>query len=94
MLSDLPALTRWLPLASAPARTPARRPATPVPVGLAEHHLHRDVCLEPGNLVEVCERLGAQQFSLVDGEVTFTARSGARVQRWRGRIGVRGLIAG
>jgi hypothetical protein len=51
------------------------------------------VWLQPGNLVAICDELGAQMFSVVDGEVTFTARSGGPERRWRGRLGAQGLTA-
>ena len=51
-----------------------------------------DVWLRPGNLVAVSDALGAQLFAVVDGEVTFTARSADRVRRWRGHLDAQGLV--
>ncbi|HEY5821688.1 MAG TPA: hypothetical protein VIT20_06920 [Propionibacteriaceae bacterium] len=50
-----------------------------------------EVWLEPGNLVAVSDELGAQVFAMIDDVVTFTVRTGAAVQRWRGQLGHRGL---
>ena len=54
---------------------------------------HADLVLRPGNLVAVCDELGAQMFAVVDGEVTFTARSSGSERRWLGRLGRPGLMA-
>jgi hypothetical protein len=85
------AQTRLLTATSVPApsgelpRQPGALPA-PAPCPPA------DVQLRPGNLVEVGASLGAQMFSVVDGEVTFTARSADCVRRWRGRLDSCGLV--
>jgi len=98
MLTDLAALTRRLSSASVPAADVAAQPTDPAaaadpaaPPDLDQFRRH--VWLRPGNLVDVCEELGAQLFSVVDGEVTFTARSADGVRRWRGRLGARGVVA-
>ena len=77
------------------AATPGRRSRhlrvvadAPPPAGLTP----AEVRLEPGNLVAVADVLGAQMFAVVDGEVTFTARSAEGEQQWRGRLGTCGLL--
>ena len=81
-----------------------RRPAPTGPGQTARHlhavvdpapvdgPLHPDLRLEPGNLVEVSDALGAQMFSVIGDEVTFTARSAEGEQHWRGRLGACGLL--
>lgn len=94
MTLDLTTQTRPLGTISVPAprpldgRGPGRGLATPLAVPAPTH----DVRLRPGNLVAVSDALGAQLFEVVDGEVTFTARSADRVRRWRGHLGAQGLV--
>jgi hypothetical protein len=91
MISNFPAQTRRLPASSLPV--PTVRPA-PVPGDSPAHSPSpADVWLQPGNLVAICGELGAQMFSVVDGEVTFTARGVGMERRWHGRLGTQGLIA-
>ena len=94
MTIDFTTQTRPLGTVSVPApRPPERRRPAPEPlpplVGPAPAH---DVWLRPGNLVAVSDALGAQLFAVVDGEVTFTARSADRVRRWRGHLDAQGLV--
>lgn len=91
MISDFTTQTRLLATTSVPApRPPDRRAARE----LRPNHplLFRDVWLRPGNLVAVSDALGAQLFSVVDGEVTFTARGADHVRRWRGHLDAQGLV--
>lgn len=91
MISHLPTQPRRLRRPSAPA--PSSRPEQPLSGSVGHGPSHADVWLQPGNLVAICDELGAQMFSVVDGEVTFTARSGGPERRWRGRLGAQGLTA-
>ena len=56
-----------------------------------EEFIPADVRLEAGNLVDVADALGAHVFSVVDAEVTFTARSAEGERQWRGHLGFTGL---
>lgn len=69
----------------------AGTPASALDPALTAVAVPADVVLEPGNLVAVSDALGAQMFAVVDGEVTFTARSAEGERQWRGRLGARGL---
>jgi hypothetical protein len=89
MISEFPAQARRLDTWSAPA-SPIDSPRDVVRSGPPSH---ADLWLRPGNLVAVCDELGAQMFSVVDGEVTFTARAPGGERRWRGRLGAQGLAA-
>ena len=91
MISDFPAQTRRLRASSVPA--PSLRPDPRLGASPAHPPSHADVWLQPGNLVAICDELGAQMFSVVDGEVTFTARGSGPERRWHGRLGVQGLMA-
>ena len=91
MISNFPAQTRRLRRSSVPA--PAGRPDGTLSASSTHPASHADVWLQPGNLVAICDELGAQMVSVVDGEVTFTARSAGTDRRWRGRLGAQGLTA-
>ena len=93
MISDFTAQTRLLGTTSLPApRLTARTgPAAPEPLPPLPTPA-RDLWLRPGNLVEVSDALGAQLFAVVDGEVTFTARTAQGVRRWRGHLDAQGLV--
>jgi hypothetical protein len=88
MTSDL-FPTRRTPSAATSAST------WPVATGAQVDHppSHADLVLQPGNLVAVCDELGAQMLAVVDTEVTFTARSAGTERRWRGHLGAAGLMA-
>lgn len=58
---------------------------------LVLHTLALDVWLRPDNLLDSCDALGADHFSLVGSEVVFTARHTAGALRWRGYLGERGV---
>lgn len=91
MISNFPAQTRRLRATSVPA--PTVRPGPVLGAAPAYAPSHADVWLQPSNLVAICDELGAQMFSVVDGEVTFTARGVGMERRWHGRLGAQGLIA-
>jgi hypothetical protein len=91
MISNFTAQTRRLRRSSVPAL--AGRPDGTLSASSTHPPSHADVWLQPGNLVAICDELGAQMVSVVDGEVTFTARSAGTDRRWRGRLGAQGLMA-
>jgi hypothetical protein len=92
MTSNFPTRTRRLRSSSVPARAGVR--PHPGPGTFPAHSpSHADVWLQPGNLVAICDELGAQMFSVVDGAVTFTARGTGPERRWHGRLGAQGLKA-
>jgi hypothetical protein len=90
MTSNFTTPTRRL---DAPPPAPSVQPGLALGASPAHSPSHADVWLRPGNLVAICDELGAHMFSVVDGEVTFTARGVGPEQRWHGRLGTQGLIA-
>ena len=90
MIIDFPTHNPRPGTRSAPATRPTDSPSDPLDHARPSHP---DLWLQPGNLVAVCDELGAQMFSVVDGEVTFTARALGGERRWRGRLGAPGLVA-
>jgi hypothetical protein len=75
-----------------PALPDLRQPVAVADLPPVDNRYHDEVRLELTTLVNVADQLGAQTFSLVDDEVTFTVPGSLGRRRWRGRLGAAGVV--
>ena len=78
----------WLPPLAGPRVPVALADLPPVDEGYLD-----DIRLELATLLTVAEQLGAQTFTLLDDDVTFTVRGDGPARRWCGRLGRPGVVA-